>query len=99
MKTGNRWVTLGAVLLLMIICISCSGRKDAGQKATTQEAKPQVQSPEAQKLLSLLPETNAIPGWTRGPDVRFFNPENLFEFIDGAAENYLIYGFQQVVTA
>jgi hypothetical protein len=98
MKARNTWMYFGAVLM-MSICISCSGQKDTTQKTATQNVKSPALSPEAQKLLSLLPESNAVPGWTRGADVRFFNPDNLFEYIDGAAENYLIYGFQQVVTA
>jgi hypothetical protein len=40
-----------------------------------------------------------LPGWTRSGDVRFFGPGNLWEYINGAAEGYLSYNFQEVVTA
>ena len=37
-------------------------------------------------------------GWARSGDPRTFNAENLWEYIDGGAEGYLIYNFQDVAT-
>lgn len=34
-----------------------------------------------------------IPGWTLTTDSKVFNPQNLWDFIDGAAELFLSYGF------
>jgi hypothetical protein len=51
------------------------------------------------RTAALLPDDNVVPGWTRGAETRFFNPDNLFEYIDGAADGYVNYGFQEVVTA
>jgi hypothetical protein len=40
-----------------------------------------------------------MPGWQRAEPVQFFVPDNLWEYIDGAADLYLEYGFQAVVAA
>jgi hypothetical protein len=44
-------------------------------------------------LRSMFPE---LRGWTKDGVVETFRPENLYEHIDGAAENFLAYGFQQL---
>jgi hypothetical protein len=45
---------------------------------------------------SLLPQ---VPGWTLVEPPRSYFPGTLFEYIDGAAESYLSYAFQELVTA
>lgn len=54
-------------------------------------------------MLALLPKSNEIAGWSLsdkpGGKPRFFGPGNLWEYIDGCADTYLTYGFQEVVTA
>jgi hypothetical protein len=37
--------------------------------------------------------------WTRAPQVQMFNPGDLWEHINGAAEQYLTYGFQDLATS
>jgi len=49
-----------------------------------------------EELAGLLPQKAE---WRIVSEPRFYNPENLFEYIDGAAEAYLSYGFRKVVTA
>ena len=93
----KRVLSISAAMLLTAFATSCSTRKEQPPKAGQQESS--TLAPEAQKLKGLLPEDNAVPGWTRGAEVRFFGPNNLFEYIDGAADGYLNYGFQEVVTA
>ncbi len=48
-------------------------------------------------IKTLLPE--AGKAWGAPTDVETFGPDNLFELIDGEAESYLAYGFQEVVAA
>jgi hypothetical protein len=96
MKLIKALACLAAVLALAL-CMACGKKEDQSQPApNTQKA---ALSPEAEKLAALLPDDNAAAGWTRGPEVRSFGPDSLYEFINGAADNFLIYGFQQVVTA
>jgi len=40
----------------------------------------------------------AIEGWRPISDVKTYHPDDLFEYIDGAAELYLSYGFQSLLS-
>mgnify|MGYP001128634791 CR=1 FL=1 len=37
---------------------------------------------------------NEIDGWIKEPEIQFYTPENLFDYIDGEAERYLPYEFR-----
>lgn len=59
-----------------------------------------VEMSEGQKTLQkLLPSEKDLPGWKQVSEPRFFEPGNLWEYIDGQAELYLQYGFQLVITS
>ncbi|MFO7865906.1 MAG: DUF6599 family protein [Candidatus Aminicenantes bacterium] len=49
---------------------------------------------EGEDLKSLLPD---ISGWKMMEEPRYYLPESLFEYINGAAESYLSYDFQKLV--
>jgi hypothetical protein len=40
-----------------------------------------------------------VRGWVRSPDIQFYFPETLFNYTDGAADQYLRYGFVQLQVA
>jgi hypothetical protein len=40
------------------------------------------------------PECSMVPGWTAQAKARSFGQDNLFEYMDGNSEGYLLYGFQ-----
>jgi len=42
------------------------------------------------------PDCKLVPGWTQKGDVRSYSADNLFEYMDGNAEGYLLYGFQSM---
>ncbi len=50
-------------------------------------------------LRALLPSEEEVSGWESPSPPRFFEPDNLWEYINGQAELYLGYGFQLVVTS
>ncbi len=64
--------------------------------STNCEKKPSLNE-NAQLLKSLLPENNEVSGWKLSSPLRFFQPENLWELINGAAEGYLVYGLKEMV--
>jgi len=39
------------------------------------------------------PTCNLVPGWTQHGSARAYAADNLFEYMDGNAESYLLYGF------
>jgi len=49
--------------------------------------------------VALLPAKGDVAGWATSRAPRGFNPDNLFELIDGAADSFIEYGVQQMVTA
>lgn len=42
------------------------------------------------------PDCKAVPGWSQQGEPRSFVADNLFEYMDGNAEGYLIYSFQRM---
>ncbi len=50
----------------------------------------------AGELAGLLPDN--VSGWTKGEADREYDPETLYDYIDGGAELYISYNFQQVVS-
>ncbi|MDZ7264934.1 MAG: hypothetical protein ONB16_10145 [candidate division KSB1 bacterium] len=75
-----------AILIMasMPIFTSLSAQEDEGLEA---------------QLHGLLPKPGELSDWRIASEPRFFNPDNLFEYIDGAADLYLLYGFRKVITA
>jgi hypothetical protein len=59
----------------------------------TAGSQPRRGSPE---LTGLVP---ALSGWQLTEEVRSFFPDDLFEYIDGAAESYLSYDFRELAVA
>ena len=43
-----------------------------------------------------VPTCTLVPGWTQKGEARSYVADNLFEYMDGNAEGYLIYGFQSM---
>jgi hypothetical protein len=91
-------ITILFLLLAGFSLVSCS-RNESGVKEETKAAAPAAVSEGSQQLLSLLPAKNEVPGWAMSQKARSFKSANLWEFIDGAADGYLVYGFQEVVSA
>jgi hypothetical protein len=47
-------------------------------------------------LTGVFPAANAIPGWDISQEVETYNRDNLFNLVDGQAESFFAYGFEQV---
>ncbi|MBU8921356.1 MAG: hypothetical protein KOO63_06005 [Bacteroidales bacterium] len=52
---------------------------------------------EEQAAEGLLPASGQLEGWARDGDVISYLPDNLWEYINGSAESFLMYDFRQVV--
>ncbi len=84
MRLGNL-TCAAASAVFIVLCLA--GASMAGDPA------------QQQALVALLPTGSDMPGWDRAAPVQFFGPDNLWEYIDGAADLYLTYGFQRVAAA
>ncbi|MFC1544546.1 DUF6599 family protein [Gemmatimonadota bacterium] len=87
-------------ILLCLLAVSCSRRQDDNQAAgqNTSAAAQDVNN-QAANLKSLLPTAQEAGEWQLTGEPRIFLPENLWEYINGGAEGYLVYNFEAVVTA
>lgn len=47
-------------------------------------------------LTSVFPEADAFPGWSPTSEVEVFDRENIYDLVDGQAEAFFAYGFEQV---
>jgi hypothetical protein len=48
-------------------------------------------------LPDALPETGEIPGWKRAGEVQRYGEENLFDLVNGQADAFFAYAFEQVI--
>ena len=89
MKRKN--AIFAAIILALTISLANAQRPEESSQKEVLEYK--------EILRTLLPKTTEIKGWkvTSGP--QFFEPQNLWEYINGEAEMYLDYGFELVATA
>jgi hypothetical protein len=58
-----------------------------------------VEATSVQEPESVLPQSGDLHGWQMDGDIEIYMPENLYEYIDGAAEGYLDYGFRKLATS
>jgi hypothetical protein len=88
----KRKILLGLFILLPALVFPADGRL-----LETKTANPPPQDRES--LVSLLPEGVDLSGWKSSSSPRFYEPANLWEYINGQSELYLNYGFQMVMTS
>jgi hypothetical protein len=46
--------------------------------------------------IDFFPGAGAVPNWTPVGEARVYNRDNLFDMVDGQADGFFVYGFQQV---
>ncbi|MEW5981986.1 MAG: DUF6599 family protein [Acidobacteriota bacterium] len=89
MKTAAWFVATG------LFCAACGGAPPVpGPKAVDPKA-----AAEGRDAMSppFMPDT--VSGWTRDGTVQRYGPGNLWEYINGGAEQYLAYGFEEAAAA
>ena len=78
--------TLGRATLTAVVALLCLLAPGAGAQSRQGSAE----------LAALLPK---LPAWTPSEAPRSYFPDNLFEYINGAAESYLGYDFRELLVA
>lgn len=69
-----------------------------GFAGTPMAATQVVAATSAQQPESVLLQPRDLSDWRMDGDVQIYVPENLYEYIDGAAEGFLDYGFRKLAT-
>lgn len=83
-----KWQAAGLLMCLLVLLPAC---------ARTPEAAPAPTSPPVE-ILSLLPKADALAGWQPLTEAAAYHRDNLYNLVDGQAESFFAYGFEQVVT-
>jgi len=81
----NRKKSVIIVIAAMVVFASSFFLMSVGKEGKAQEG-----------MSSLLPQ---IPKWSQTEKAQNYYPENLFEYINGAAEIYLAYDFQELIVS
>ncbi len=94
---GRRSLPIVAVFLACLLTVSTA------RPAVTSAAAPpamtgQALSAQAKQVLGWLPGERSAAGWKRSKPPQVFTADNLWEFIDGAADVFVAYGFQELVS-
>lgn len=82
-----------AVLLVLVTAMTPRCFADTPAAATCVTEATSAQQPE-----SVLPQTPDLQDWRMDGGVEVYMPDNLYEYINGAAEGYLDYGFRKLAT-
>jgi hypothetical protein len=86
-------VQLTYCALLLASCILLSGCILPPPQPTVEPtATPVPSSP----LTNAFPDADAVPGWTLDGDLEVFDSETIFGLVDGQADFFFVYGFEQV---
>ena len=100
MRLRTCTVAIAACAILVPLVSGCSGRGSssgtpapAASSASGEAALPAS----ARQVLAWLPGDQVVAGWKRAGNPQVFGPDNLWESIDGGAEAYLTFGFQELV--
>ena len=84
--------SLFLVFLIRVVMTPCV--EGQSPKAATQV----IEATWTQEPESVLPQPERLPAWRRDGDIDLYSSETLYEYIDGAAEAYLNYGFRKLAT-
>ena len=87
-----RWLLVAS---LMTLAIALPGEALDGPR---QGPSGQALSAGAKQVLAWLPGERSATGWKRAKPPQVFGADNLWEFIDGAADTYVTYGFEELVS-
>ncbi|MEA2063083.1 MAG: DUF6599 family protein [Gemmatimonadota bacterium] len=101
-KSPGFLLLLLSAWLLLSLCSCGKGREtepepEAGASSGQQQSARDPADHSA--IAALLPGQGEASAWKKSGQERFFVPDNLWEYINGGAEGYLVFDFQEVATA
>ena len=81
--TGSLWRLCGMALFVSVLIPGCTTPRSTATQTTLD-------------LVGVFPVANAIPGWIISQKVETYDHDNLFNLVDGQADSFFAYGFEQV---
>ncbi len=85
-------------MLAFLLTTGCSGSEDGKPGGETAESGS-AEKVRTADMQALLPGPELAGGWKLSTEPRIFAADNLWEYINGGAEGYLVYNFQAVIAA
>jgi len=85
-------------LLFAGLSLAACARREGSQQETS-AAAPAADAQASPQLMALFPAGDQVQGWEMSHKARAFKAGDLWKFIDGAADRYLAYGLEEVVSA
>ncbi len=92
-----RLAIIGAAFALAAACGAGPAERAAAPPPAPAASRPPAPAPAAPATPAVLGE--AMGGWGRAGALQRFGPGNLWEYINGGAEQYLAFGFQDLQSA
>jgi hypothetical protein len=83
----REWANIAAILALLFVALV----------ACTTDAPPSAEA--LPSPVEVLPGDGAVEGWSRTQEPQTYDPETLFDFMNGAADLYFTFGFQSLAVA
>lgn len=80
----------------VLVVAACRGSQPAAPPAATSAAPPAAAAEAG--LAAFLPPAGSPAGWVRSKPPQAYTADTLWEFIDGAAETYVGFGFQEALS-
>jgi hypothetical protein len=90
---------LTCVVLTVAIGLTACGGTPPTSPPPAATASPAGPAAAQSGLAAYLPTAGALPGWARSKPPQTYTADTLWEFIDGAAETYVGFGFQEALSA
>ncbi len=99
--TSGMPLAIVVVAVLLVPLPGCA-RRDSSPPPPAAAAAPAAGDANlteaARKVVAWLPGDSAVDTWKRARAPQAFDPDNLWESIDGGADTYVAFGFQELVT-
>jgi hypothetical protein len=76
----------GMIVLMLLAALSACGKPPAQPVSAPVDLK------------TVFPADNRVAGWTISQQVETYNRENLYNLVDGQADSFFVYGFEETAT-
>ena len=93
----SSFLHLASCILLLASCFLLSGCSTAPPEPTTAPTAEPTQPVVSSPLTGAFPGADAVAGWTPDGEIETYDSETIFDLVDGQADFFFAYGFEQVV--
>jgi hypothetical protein len=92
-------LTKRVFVLIALLLVGCASAATTPTVMPTPTATPEPVEPTSEALPApeaALPSVDAVVGWVQSEESRTYDPDTLYDFMNGAADLYFTYGFESL---